>query len=129
MGFDRMLGIANGVVDALDQILPPGEESDEREVSPRASRYARRPPKQESARSPRSQSAFAARVAATMPASHAEVGAPSSSTAISVRPRGRFRLVEATSSEGASVWVVTDGQESAVCSCKWLAERVQGALG
>lgn len=129
MGFDRVFGIANGVVDALDQILPPGEEADEEREAPRA-RYARRAARP-SPRSPRAQAAFAARVAAAMPARSTDTAseAPVTSTALAVRetPR-RFRLVEATGEGGASVWVVTDGQESCVCSCKWLAERVMGCL-
>ncbi len=128
MGLERMFGIANAVVDGLDQILPPGEEVDEQEA-PRA-RYARRT--RVAPRSPRAQSAFAARVAAAMPArSSTEVAGaptPSSSTAIAVRSPTRFRIVEATSESNASVWVVTDGQESCVCSCKWLAEKVMRAL-
>lgn len=121
-----MFGIAHGVVDALDQILPPADPDVSVDRPDRQEMQHRAPPP----RTPvRSSSAYAARAAATRrePAQLPPGDPPPVSTSTLVR--GKYHVIPATNEAQQAVWVVTDGVDYAVCSSPEFAQRVRGSLG
>ncbi len=158
-GIDSVLGVAHGVVDVLDELLPPADGDDVEKRLPEDRRVQQHAPSQAPSQMPQARSlsglssAYAARAAAAGAGPrwregnahvHMSTAVPvrgpahgpahdhvrdADSTALAVRSARRFCVVPAMGDDGSQVWVVTDGVDTAVCSSADLAAKVRAALG